>query len=171
MHIVSGELRKATFTKQLENSMLFIVELSELIKDYKTGEKTYTNYSAALFAKTQAHADYYNSVLVEGNFIVLNCEKLKVKVSDCGKYTTLDMDNARLEAAKYIEPQQQGQQQQAPAQGGFQQQQQAPQSGGFSQQAPRDSGGFTKAQGGFPQSQQQQAPQQGVYIDDGKPAF
>ena len=117
MHIVSGELRKAPFIKngvgQDGQSTLFIVELSEMIKDRQTGEKSYTNYSAALFAKG-GQVGFYQSALVEGNFIVVNCEKLKIKVSDCGKYTTLDMDNARLENSKYIEPQQQS--------GGFQQQ-------------------------------------------------
>ena len=51
MHIVSGELRKPPFIKngvgQDGQSTLFIVELSEVIKDYKTGEKSYTNYRAA----------------------------------------------------------------------------------------------------------------------------
>lgn len=120
MHIVSGELRKKPFIKhgvgKDGQSTLFIVDLSEMTKDYQTGEKSYTNYSAALFAKSQGHIDYYNSALVEGNFIVVNCEKLKIKVSDCGKYTTLDMENARLENSKYIAPDNAPQGQQRPAQ-------------------------------------------------------
>ena len=121
MHIVSGELRKPPFIKngvgQDGQSTLFIVELSEMIKDYKTGEKSYTNYSAALFAKG-GQVSFYQSALVEGNFIVVNCEKLKIKVSDCGKYTNLDMDNARLENSRYIAQsgQQQAPQQQTPFQ-------------------------------------------------------
>jgi hypothetical protein len=136
MHIVHGQLRKAPFVKVLTDSTMFCVELSELIKDYKTGEKTYTNYKAILFAKSEAHVNHYNQTLVEGNFIVLTSEKLKIEVSPCGQYTKLFMDNARLEGSGFIQGQQ------AP-------QQQAPQ-----QQTPRDANGFTQQQGGF----QQQAP-------------
>ena len=115
MHIVHGELRKAPYVKsgvgKDGQSTMFIVELSEVIKDYKTGEKVYTNYSAMLFAASPAHIDHYNKTIVEGNFIVLTSEKLKVEVSECGKYTKLAMENARLEGSGYI-AQPQGQQQQ-----------------------------------------------------------
>lgn len=158
MHIVSGELRKAPFIKpgvgQDGQSVMFAVELSEVIKDYKTGEKTYTNYKALMFAKG-AQVDYYSSVLVEGNFIVVSAEKLKIEVSDCGKYTKLAMENARLADAKYVAPQQHNQggfqQHQSPQQQGF-----APQQGGFQQQAPQ---------------QQVYAPQQGGYAPQGQPSF
>jgi hypothetical protein len=148
MHIVHGELRKAPFIKQVgtqgNEATMFIIELSEMTKDRQTGEKLYTNYSAAIFAKSPAQVDYYNTSLVEGNYVVVNCEKLKVKVSDCKQYIKLEMENARLEGAKYIEakqggfqqaPAQKQYQQQPPAQGGFQQAP-APQQGGFQQQRP-----------------------------------
>ena len=161
MHIVHGELRKAPYIKsgcgQDGQSTMFIIELSEMIKDRQTGEKLYTNYSAAIFAKSPAQIDYYNTSLVEGNFIVVNCEKLKVDVSESNgkQYIKLQMENAKLEGAKYIEAKQGGFQQ-APAQ----------QSGGFQQQAPQSQGGFAPQQQA-PQQQQnqggfspQQAPQQ-----------
>jgi len=164
MHIVHGELRKAPYVKagcgQDGQSTMFIIELSEMIKDRQTGEKLYTNYSAAIFAKSPAQIDYYNTSLVEGNYVVVNCEKLKVDVSESNgkQYIKLQMENAKLEGAKYIE---------APAQGGFQQQ--APQSQvGFapqqqaSQQRPMDQAMAQRqqqqSQGGF--ANQQQAPQQ-----------
>jgi len=133
MHIVSGELRKAPYIKSglgpNGDSTMFAVELSEMVKDFKTGEKTYTNYKAVLFAKSPGHVDYLTSTLVEGNFIVINSEKLKVNTSECGKYITLDMDNARLENSAYIEPSNQSQAPQA-----------APQKqGGFSPQTPQQS--------------------------------
>ena len=142
MHIVTGQLRKAPFVKGLkDNTMMFAVELSEMIKDYKTGEKVYTNYSALLFAKSEAHVNHYNNVLVEGNFIVLTSEKLKIEVSQCGKYTKLQMDNARLENSNFIQgntqPQQQNYQQQAPQQQQRQQAPQAPQASQYQQQAPQ----------------------------------
>ena len=135
MHIVHGELRKVPYIKsgvgKDGQSTMYILELSEVIKDYKTGERTYTNYSAMLFAASPAHVDHYNKTLVEGNFIVLTAEKLKIEVSECGKYTKLAMDNARLEGSGYIAQSQNGQ---APQQ--RQQQQRAPQQQQVSQQAP-----------------------------------
>jgi len=159
MHIVHGELRKAPFIKtgcgQDGQSTMFIIELSEVIKDRQTGEKLYTNYSAAIFAKSPAQIDYYNTSLVEGNFIVVNCEKLKVDVNESNgkQYIKLQMENARLEGAKYIENNQQQGGYQAPqqAQGGFQQQQQAPKQS----QEPNQQGW-----GGQPQQGQQQPTQQ-----------
>ena len=103
MHIIHGELRKAPYIKpgcgQDGQSTMFIVELSEVIKDRQTGENTYTNYSAAIFAKSPAQIGYYTTSLVEGNFIVVNCEKLKVDVSESNgkQYIKLQMENARLE--------------------------------------------------------------------------
>jgi single-strand DNA-binding protein len=160
MHIIHGELRKAPFVKtgcgQDGQSTMFIIELSEMIKDRQTGEKLYTNYSAAIFAKSPAQIDYYNTSLVEGNFVVVNCEKLKVDVSESNgkQYIKLQMENARLEGAKYIESNGQQQQQN---QGGFQNQgqqqapqqqyqQQAPAQGGFQQQAPAQQGGWPHGQ-------------------------
>jgi len=176
MHIVHGELRKAPYIKsgcgQDGQSTMFIIELSEMIKDRQTGEKLYTNYSAAIFAKSPAQIDYYNTSLVEGNFIVVNCEKLRVDVSESNgkQYIKLQMENAKLEGAKYIEAQQGGFQQ-APAQqsGGFQQQAPAP------QQAPRQQAPSPQ-QGGWPHgNQQQQAPkvnpQEPQFNPDNEPPF
>jgi hypothetical protein len=145
MHIVHGELRKAPYIKsgvgKDGQSTMFIVELSEVIKDYRSGEKSYTNYSAMLFASSPAHIEHYNKTIVEGNFIVLTAEKLKIEVSECGKYTKLAMDNARLEGSGYI-AQPQGQQQQAQPQ----QRQAAP------QQRPQQNQGYQQP------TQQNQAP-------------
>ena len=106
MHIVHGQIRKAPFIKQAGESTMFVVELAEMVKDYKTQEKTYTNYKAMLFAKSPAAVDYYTKATAEGSFVVLNAEKLKVEVfnADNGKqYVTLMMDNARLEGAQFSE--------------------------------------------------------------------
>ena len=173
MHIVHGELRKAPYIKsgvgKDGQSTMYIIELSEVIKDYKTSEKAYTNYSAMLFASSPAHVDHYNKTLVEGNFIVLTSEKLKVEVSECGKYIKLMMDNARLEGSGYIaQPQQQqggfqGQQsQQQPAQ---QRQPQQQQNQGYQQQPQQNQG--------YQQPQQNQAPMKepDFDFDDSIPPF
>jgi single-strand DNA-binding protein len=152
MHIIHGELRKAPYIKpgcgQDGQSTMFIIELSEMIKDRQTGEKNYTNYSAAIFAKSQAQIDYYHTSLVEGNFVVVNCEKLKIDVNESNgkQYIKLQMEGARLEGAKYIEGNQQqgGFQQQAPQQGGFtpqhQQQHQQQHQGSWNQQSYQQQG-------------------------------
>jgi hypothetical protein len=154
MHIIHGEMRKAPFIKpgcgQDQQSTMFIIELAEVNKNYTTGEKSYTNYSAAIFAKSQAQIDHYNTTLVEGNFIVITGDKLKVDVSESqGKqYIKLQVENARLEGSGYIDNNQQ--QQQAPQQQQYQHPQQQQSQGGFQQQGQQQQG-----QGGF-QGQQQQ---------------
>ena len=159
MHIVHGELRKAPFVKQLTDSTMFAVELSEVIKDYKTGEKVYTNYKAILFAKSEAHVNHYNTTLIEGNFIVLTSEKLKVEISECGKYTKLYMDNARLEGSGYIQSSQQAPQ--APPQQGYQAHNQRAAQLNQQQQSSNQAG--IQQQGGYQQAPQQQAP---AVVDD-----
>ena len=166
-HTVSGQLRKATFTKPLDNGgNMFAIELSEYQKD-KDGQAIYTNYKAAFFPKSQAAYDHLSKALVEGNFVVVTCDKLKIDVSSCGQYTKLDMQFAKLD--NYMEgsaqpsqaPQQPAQQggyaPQQQGQGGFNHPQQPAQQGqGF---APQQQGGFAPApqqpQGGYiPQNQQ-----------------
>lgn len=128
MHVLSGELRKEAFEKQLDGSYMFVIELSEYQKD-KNGDAIYTNYKAAFFAKSQGEYDRYKKAFQVGNFVTVNAEKLKIEVSECGQYTKLDMCFPRLSEFKDCSQQQQ------PQQGGFAPQQQggfAPQ-GGFSQ--------------------------------------
>ena len=153
MHIVHGELRKPPFVKsgcgQDGQSTMFIIELSEVTKD-KNNEKQYANYSAAIFAKSTAQINHYYTTLVEGNFVVVTGDKIKVDVSESNgkQYIKLQLENARLEGSGFIQaPQQQQQPQQ-------QYQQQAPQQGGYQQQAPQQQpqhqGGFAPP-GGYPQ--------------------
>lgn len=99
-HTVSGKLFKAPFVKQLQDSTMYGIKLSEMTKD-KNGEKSYVNYDVVLFAKSQGQIDFYNQATAEGSFVVVSCEKLKLKVSQCGQYTSLSMENARLENASY----------------------------------------------------------------------
>ena len=157
MHVVTGELRKAPYIKdgcgQDGQSKMYILELSEVIKDYQTGEKSYTNYSAMIFAKSQGQKDYYDKSLIEGNWVSLTADKLKVDVSDCGQYIKLRMENARIESCGYIDTNQQAPAAAPQQQGGFQQQATAKHQGGYNQ-APQ--------QQQQQQPMQQQAPQQGV---------
>lgn len=137
-HIVSGKLRKAPFIKEgcgpQGDSTMFVIELAEMNKDWQTQEKSYTNYKAMFFAKTDNAKGYYHKAFAEGSFVVVQCEKLKVDTfqADSGvTYVTLNMENARLEGALTVEDQggmpQQPQQQQQQGWGQPQQPQQAPQ--------------------------------------------
>ncbi|AUR84532.1 nucleic acid-binding, OB-fold protein [Vibrio phage 1.060.A._10N.261.48.B5] len=142
-HIVNGKLRKAPFIKEgcgaQGDSTMFIIELAELNKDWQTQEKSYTNYKAMFFAKTDAAKGYYHKAFAEGSYVVVQCEKLKVDTfqADSGvTYVTLNMENPRLEGALTVEDQ-----------------------GGIPQQ-PQQNGVPQHHQQGWGQPQQPQAQQQ-----------
>lgn len=130
-HIVAGKLRKPTFIKDGCGpdgmSKMYGIELAEVIKDYKTGEKSYTNYKALFFAKTDAAKGYYDQALAEGSYVVVACEKIKLESREHNgqTYHSLVMENPRLEGANYPET---SQQQAMPQQGWGQPQQAMPQS-------------------------------------------
>jgi len=101
-HVVSGLIRKAPYIQVLDNNTMFVVELSEMTKE-KDGSKTYTNYSAALFAKTEAAISYFTQATAEGAFIVIACDKLTIQSRESnGKtYTKLRMEQARIAGGQY----------------------------------------------------------------------
>lgn len=129
-HTVSGKLRKAPFIKTgcgaQQDSTMYVIELSEMIKSYNSDEKFYTNYSAIFFGKTQGANDFYAKAFAEGSFVVVSCEKLKTDIQekDGRTYVKMQMDNPRLESCLPVsdqgaQPQQGGwgqPQQPAPAQ-------------------------------------------------------
>ena len=147
-HIVQGKIRKAPFIKEGCGpdgmSKMYAVELAEVVKDYKSGEKSYTNYKAMFFAKTPNAQAYYDQALAEGSYIVVSCEKLKIEQREHNgtTYITLMMESPRLDGANYPE---QGQQQ-ASQQYQQQQHQQSQQNNGYQQARSQP-------------VQQQQAPQ------------
>ena len=132
-HIVQGKIRKAPFIKEGCGtdgmSKMYAVELSEVVKDYKSGEKSYTNYKAMFFAKTPNAQAYYDQALAEGSYIVVSCEKLKIEQREHNgtTYITLMMESPRLDGANYPEQAQQQSNQQASPQYQQAQQQQAQQ--------------------------------------------
>ena len=113
-HIVAGKLRKPTFIKDGcgpdGQSKMYGIELAEVTKDYKTGEKSYTNYKALFFAKTDAAKGYYDQALAEGSYVVVACEKIKLESREHNGqvYHSLAMENPRLEGANYPETAQSG---------------------------------------------------------------
>lgn len=104
-HTVSGKLRKAPFIKTgcgpQQDSTMYIIELSEMVKDWQTQEKHYTNYICMFFAKTQGANDLYSKVFEEGSFVVVSCEKLKTDIQqgqDGRTFVKMQMENPRLES-------------------------------------------------------------------------
>lgn len=152
-HIVAGKLRKPTFIKDGCGpdgvSKMYGIELAEVIKDYKTGEKSYTNYKALFFAKTDAAKGYYDQALAEGSYVVVACEKIKLESREHNGqvYHSLVMENPRLEGANYPE---------------------TAQSGGWGQ--PQQAMPQSQPQRQVPQQQRQPAPQQNIQQVYNEPA-
>lgn len=142
MHVITGQIRRAPFTKEGQNAngnwKMFAVDLSERYKD-KDGQAHYSNYRAVFFAKESMLA-WYDEAFQEGKIVSVSCETLAVDVRDKdGKtYVTINMNNPRLEFSQRGDS---GQSQQRP------QQQQ--------QQQPRQ-----------PQQQQPRQPQQQQNFED-----
>ena len=118
MHVITGQIRRAPFTKEGANSngnwKMFAVDLSERYKD-KDGQSQYTNYRAVFFAK-ESMLDWYNEAFQEGKVVSVSAESLAVDVRDKdGKtYVTVNMNNPRLEFSQRgdSQPQQNNRQQQ-----------------------------------------------------------
>lgn len=132
MHVITGQIRRAPFTKEGANAngnwKMFAVDLSERYKD-KEGQSQYTNYRAVFFAK-ESMLDWYNEAFQEGKVVSVSAESLSVDVRDKdGKtYVTVNMNNPRLEFSQRgdsgSQQQRQPQQQQQPQRQQPQQQQQ-----------------------------------------------
>lgn len=131
MHVITGQIRRAPFTKEGANAngnwKMFAVDLSERYKD-KDGQTQYTNYRAVLFAK-ESMLDWYNEAFQEGKVVSLSAESLSVDVRDKdGKtYVTVNMNNPRLEFSQRGDSQPQQNQRQQHQQQQQQQQRQQPQ--------------------------------------------
>lgn len=118
-HIITGELRKEPYVKEGQNNSgaykMYIVELSESIKDRQTHERIYTNYSATFFASSDAMRGWYDEALQQGKVVSVSCEALKINHREHNgqSYTTLQMEQPRLVFSQRgaAAPQQSGQQQ------------------------------------------------------------
>jgi len=123
MHVITGTIRKAPYTKDGESQKgtwkMYAVELSESWKDFKTQERKYTNYRATLFASSTGAIQYYDEVLVEGAIVSISCDQLQINQREHNgtNYVTLEPVNPKLafakapEASQQQKPQQQQQKQ------------------------------------------------------------
>lgn len=140
MHVITGQIRRAPFTKEGANAngnwKMFAVDLSERYKD-KDGQTQYTNYRAVLFAK-ESMMYWYNEAFQEGKVVSLSAESLSVDVRDKdGKtYVTVNMNNPRLEFSQRGDSQPQQNQRQQQAQQQQQHRQQPQQQQQFNEDIP-----------------------------------
>lgn len=146
MHVITGQIRKAPFTKEGSNNngrwKMYAVELSERMKirnQQGEDEMVYSNYRATFFAKENV-MQWYDEAFQEGKVVSISADTLNLasrQGNDGTVYVTAEMIRPQLQFSQR-EPSQQGQ--------GQQQQRQQPQ-----------------------QQQRQQQPQQQNQFDDDIP--
>ncbi|HFK3155234.1 TPA: hypothetical protein ACG1JD_002673 [Citrobacter sedlakii] len=97
-HSITVRLNKAAREFQAGDSIGFNIRAGVQYYDRHTKQKEWTNYSAAVFAKPGAQADYYRNVLVEGGIVEITGENIKVDVyqGQNGQSITLELLNARI---------------------------------------------------------------------------
>ena len=127
-HTVSGKITRAPKIQPGNNSKgpftAFFFEISEFNKGFGQEEDSYTNYSVAFFPKSQGAIDFHMKAIQEGSFVVVQCDKLKLDISNV-EYPKVKMENPRLEnffnanQGQQQAPQQQMQQQPAPQPQGY----------------------------------------------------
>lgn len=100
MHVITGQIRKAPFTKDGQNAKgnwkMYAIEMSESYKT-KDGERKYTNYRITMFAG-EAQISWYDEAFQEGKVISVSGDSLAVNEREHnGKvYITLELQNPRL---------------------------------------------------------------------------
>ncbi|EIV2909315.1 hypothetical protein L7Q45_003654 [Citrobacter braakii] len=97
-HSITVRLNKAAREFQAGDSVGFNIRAGVQYYDRQSKQKEWTNYSAAVFAKPGAQADYYRNVLVEGGIVEITGENIKVDVyqGQNGQSITLELLNARI---------------------------------------------------------------------------
>ena len=97
-HSITVRLNKAAREFKAGESIGFNIRAGVQYYDRQSKQKEWTNYSAAVFAKPGAQADYYRNVLVEGGIVEITGENIKVDVyqGQNGQSITLELLNARI---------------------------------------------------------------------------
>lgn len=146
MHAITGRLTKPAHQFQTGESVGFGIRLGVKYRDPKTKQDEWTNYQAAIFAKSPNQIAFYQSALVEGAIVTVTAEQLKIDSYEGqqGTLLSIDMLNARLSYVFNLNPQQAPMQQQQAPQPYVNQQGQPlnPQQVQAQQQAYANGGGF-----------------------------
>ncbi|EDR8962359.1 hypothetical protein EQ91_004434 [Salmonella enterica subsp. enterica] len=97
-HSITVRLNKAAREFKAGENIGFNIRAGVQYYDRQSKQKEWTNYSAAVFAKPGAQADYYRNVLVEGGIVEITGENIKVDVyhGQNGQSITLELLNARI---------------------------------------------------------------------------
>lgn len=144
---VTGKLNKAANQFQAGESVGFGIRIGVKYRDPKTKQDEWTNYQAAIFAKSPGQIQFYQSALVEGAIVEITAEQLAIEQfqGQNGLQLSISMLNARLGFVHSPNSQPQAPQQyQQPQQGYAQPQGQQPPpppqnqpQGAYQQQSPQ----------------------------------
>ena len=97
MHAVTSKLNNTARQHQGDKGVTFFVSLGESNYNFKTREKEWTNYDAALFAKDN-QIQFYNDVLIEGAVVTVSGSGIIVELDETGQYKPkLMIQDARLD--------------------------------------------------------------------------
>lgn len=127
MHTVPFRLNEDAQEFQAGEYIGFGIRTGVKYQDNKKQDQ-WTNYKAAIFAKSQAQIDFYRANLIKGALVVVGAEKLFVELFEGknGTQTAIKLINATVQAvsapvAHNAAPRQQAQQQApiAPPPAGF----------------------------------------------------
>lgn len=96
--VITGRLGKDASEFQAGESIGFGIRLGVKYKDRKDGQDKWTNYQAAIFAKSDSQIDFYRSVLLEGCIVSVSAEKEAIGIfnGENGVSYYIDMLNASL---------------------------------------------------------------------------
>lgn len=96
--VITGRLGKDASEFQVGESIGFGIRLGVKYKDRKDGQDKWTNYQAAIFAKSDSQIDFYRSVLLEGCIVSVSAEKEAIGIfnGENGVSYYIDMLNASL---------------------------------------------------------------------------
>ena len=132
-HVITGQIRKAPFTKEGSNNngrwKMYSVELSERMKIRNQNgedETVYSNYRATFFSKENV-MQWYDEAFQEGKVVSISADTLHLSSrqgNDGTVYVTAEMIRPQLQFSQRDPAQQQRQRQQQPQQQPQQQQQQ-----------------------------------------------
>ena len=120
MHVITGQIRKAPYTKEGSNNngrwKMYAVELSERMKIRNQNgedETVYSNYRATFFAKENVMA-WYDEAFQEGKVVSISSDTLHITARDHNgtTYTTAELVRPQLQFSQREPAQRQGQSQQ-----------------------------------------------------------
>jgi single-strand DNA-binding protein len=99
-HTIPFKLQKSASEFQAGDSTGFGIRCGIKVKNPQSKQDEWTNYEAALFAKSPAAIEFYRANLIEGALAVVSGDKLLVKQfqGQQGLQITLSVQNARLDA-------------------------------------------------------------------------